>query len=118
MEVFSINQFDEFFRAVLKLQSVQECRKFFEDVCTIKELQDMHQRLEVAKALSKGASYQEVCKQTGASTATISRVNKCLVYGAGGYNLVLAESGDDSGAGSTLKAAEKSAQNAGGTRNV
>ena len=118
MEVFSINQFDEFLRAVLKLQSVQECRKFFEDVCTIKELQDMHQRLEVAKALSKGASYQEVCKQTGASTATISRVNKCLVYGAGGYNLVLAENGDDSGAGTTLKAAENSAQNAGGTRNV
>ncbi|MBQ1269434.1 MAG: hypothetical protein IIY09_03025 [Clostridia bacterium] len=89
MEAFSINQFDELFSAVLKLQTVEECRKFFEDVCTIKELQDIHQRLEVAKALSEGSSCQEVSKQTGASTATISRVNKCLVYGAGGYRLVL-----------------------------
>ena len=97
MEIFSMDQFDELFNAVLTLRSVEECRKFFEDVCTIKEVQDMHQRLEVAKALSEGASYQEVCKQTGASTATISRVNKCLVYGAGGYRLVLDRAEDRNG---------------------
>ena len=67
------------------------CRKFFEDVCTIKELQDIAQRLEVAKLLSQKKNYQEVCKLTGASTATISRVNKCLLYGRGGYKTVLTD---------------------------
>ncbi|MBQ3219265.1 MAG: helix-turn-helix domain-containing protein [Clostridia bacterium] len=89
MENFSINMFDEFFEAVLKLNTVEDCRKFFEDVCTIKEMQDIQQRLQVAKLLTEGKNYQEVCKETGASTATISRVNKCLMYGKGGYLLVL-----------------------------
>ena len=89
MEKFRISAFDEFFGAILKLNSVEECRKFFEDVCTIKELQDITQRLEVAKLLSEKKNYQEVCKLTGASTATISRVNKCLLYGRGGYATVL-----------------------------
>ena len=62
---------------------------FFEDICTFKELQDISQRLEVAKMLSKGKSYQTVSKETGASTATISRVNRCLVYGNGGYKTIL-----------------------------
>ena len=92
MENFRIETFDELFSAVLKLKDVVECRKFFEDVCTIKELQDMTQRLEVAKLLKQGKNYQEVSKETGASTATISRVNKCLNYGSGGYELVLTES--------------------------
>ena len=89
MENFRIETFDELFNAVLKLKDVKDCRKFFEDVCTIKELEDMTQRLEVAKLLSLGKSYQEVSQKTGASTATISRVNKCLNYGAGGYKLVI-----------------------------
>jgi len=89
MENFHIGMFDELFAAVLKLKNTEECRKFFEDVCTIKELQDMTQRLEVASLLKQGNNYQEVSKKTGASTATISRVNKCLNYGSGGYNLVL-----------------------------
>ena len=82
MEKFSIDAFDEFFNAVLKLKSVDECRKFFQDVS---------QRLEVAQLLKDGKNYQEVSKITGASTATISRVNKCLNYGSGGYNLVISK---------------------------
>lgn len=89
MEKFSMEMFQDFFSAVLKLKSVSDCEKFFEDVCTIKELMDMKQRLEVASLLKEGKNYQEVCKATGASTATISRVNKCLMYGKGGYSLVL-----------------------------
>ena len=89
MQTFHIGMFDELFEAVLKLKDKNECRKFFEDVCTIKELQDITQRLEVAKLLVAKYNYQEVCKKTGASTATISRVNKCLNYGSGGYALVI-----------------------------
>ena len=94
MENFNIETFDELFNAVLKLKSKEDCRKFFEDVCTIKELQDISQRLEVATLLTEGNNYQEVSRQTGASTATISRVNKCLNYGSGGYKIVLDKSGD------------------------
>jgi TrpR-related protein YerC/YecD len=89
MEKFHIGMFDELFNAVLKLKNTEECRMFFEDVCTIKELQDITQRLEVAALLKEGKNYQEVCKLTGASTATISRVSRCLNYGAGGYVSVL-----------------------------
>jgi len=89
MENFHIDSFDKLFEAGLKLESVEDCRKFFEDVCTIKELQDVTQRLEVASLLKQGLNYQAISKATGASTATISRVNKCLNYGSGGYNLVL-----------------------------
>jgi len=91
MDNFHIESFDNLFKAILKLKDVEDCRKFFEDVCTIKELQDITQRLEVASLLSKGKNYQEVSKATGASTATISRVNKCLNYGRGGYKIVLKE---------------------------
>ena len=73
------------------MKNVEECRKFFEDVCTIKELQAISQRLEVAVMLNEGKNYQEISKATGASTATISRVAKCLNYGAGGYEIVLEE---------------------------
>lgn len=89
MENFRIEMFDDFFEAVLKLKSKEDCRKFFEDVCTIKELQDVSQRLEVAKLLSEKKNYQEISRLTGASTATISRVNKCLLYGKEGYQVVL-----------------------------
>ena len=88
---FRIESFDKLFEAVLKLKNLEDCRMFFEDVCTIKELQDISQRLEVASLLSEKKNYQEVCKITGASTATISRVNKCLLYGRGGYKKVLSE---------------------------
>lgn len=66
-----------------------KCRAFLEDICTIKELQDIAQRLEVAYMLDEGKNYQEISKSTGASTATISRVKKCLVYGSGGYRHAL-----------------------------
>jgi len=89
MNLFSIEKYDELFKAILKLKSVEDCRKFFEDVCTIKEIEDISQRLDVAKFLKEGKSYQEVSSLTGASTATISRVNKCINYGAGGYSVVL-----------------------------
>ncbi len=74
--------------AILSLQTPEECRAFLEDICTIKELQDFSQRLRVAQMLSEGKNYQEICAATGASTATICRVNKCLVYGEG-YRAVL-----------------------------
>ena len=80
---------DRLFEAILTLRSVEECYRFFEDVCTIKELQAMAQRLEVACLLDGGGNYQEINRQTGASTATICRVGKCLNYGEGGYRTVI-----------------------------
>ncbi len=75
-------------RAILQLENEQECAAFFEDICTIKEMQDISQRLRVAAMLHSGKSYQEISAKTGASTATICRVNKCLNYGEG-YRSVL-----------------------------
>ena len=77
------------FRAILTLRSEEECAAFFEDICTVKEIQDLSQRLQVAAMLNRGEKYQTIEQITGASTATISRVNKCLVYGSGGYETVL-----------------------------
>ena len=77
------------YQAVLSLKTPEECKRFFDDLCTIKELQDLSQRLEVAEMLYDGKNYQEVSRQTGASTATISRVNKCLNYGSNGYETAL-----------------------------
>lgn len=77
------------FRAILTLKNEDECEAFFDDICTIKELQDLSQRLEVASMLNCGEKYQRIEETTGASTATISRVNKCLNYGSGGYKTVL-----------------------------
>ncbi|MBR6769438.1 MAG: TrpR-like protein, YerC/YecD [Clostridia bacterium] len=79
----------ELFNAILSLQTAEECEAFFEDLCTIKEIQDLSQRFQVAKMLSEKKNYQDISKATGASTATISRVNKCLMYGKGGYRLTL-----------------------------
>lgn len=79
----------ELFEAILSIETSSECGKFFEDICTVKELQDISQRFQVAKLLKAGKSYQEISKETGASTATISRVNRSLVYGSGGYKSVL-----------------------------
>ena len=75
--------------AILSLQSQDECEAFLDDICTVKELQAMTQRLEVAKQLTAGKNYNAVCADTGASSATISRVNRCLQYGGGGYRSVL-----------------------------
>ena len=80
---------DLLFEGILTLQTVEECYRFFTDICTIKELQAMTQRLQVAKQLHEGRNYNEVCRDTGASSATICRVNKCLNYGDGGYKTVL-----------------------------
>ena len=77
------------YMAILNLKTEDECAAFFEDICSIKELQDISQRLEVATMLHDGKNYQEVSRETGASTATICRVNKCLNYGSGGYRLAL-----------------------------
>ena len=76
-------------RAIVDIENEAECRAFLEDLCTIKELQDISQRLSVAKMLDEGKNYQEISKATGASTATISRVKKCLVWGSGGYRTAL-----------------------------
>ena len=80
------------FEAILSLEDIDECARFFEDVCTIKEIQDLSQRYAVARMLDAGEKYQRIEAATGASTATISRVNKCLAYGSGGYRAVLKKS--------------------------
>ena len=74
---------DRLFEVILSLESVEDCYNFFEDVCTIKELTDMAQRLDAAFLLDEGANYQTVSQEIGLSTATISRVSKCLKYGTG-----------------------------------
>jgi len=80
---------DELCEAFLSLRTKEECYAFLEDVCTIKEVLDISQRLTVAKMLRSGVSYNVISRDTGASTATISRVSKCCEYGAGGYRTVL-----------------------------
>ena len=80
---------DRLFEAILTLNTVDECYTFFEDACTIKEIVEISQRLKAAKMLRDGVNYVDISKETGMSTATISRVNKCLEYGNGGYNTVL-----------------------------
>lgn len=77
------------FQAVLKLETKDECYRFFEDIATINELKALAQRIQVAKMLRDKKVYTEIAEKTGASTATISRVNKCLNYGQDGYNIVL-----------------------------
>ena len=89
MDKLDSNMAKQFFSAVLSLNTEEECRSFFEDVCTIKELQDLSQRLQVAFLLEEGKNYQEISKITSVSSATISRVNRCLVYGDGGYKTVI-----------------------------
>ena len=81
--------FNNLYSAVLSLKSPEECKIFFEDICTIKELETMSQRLEVAKMLLDGKTFNEIVSATGASTTTISRVNRCLNYGDGGYQAVI-----------------------------
>jgi len=80
---------DSLFIAILKLNNIEECYNFFEDICTVSEIKALAQRLEVAKMLDENQTYTEIAQKTGASTATISRVNKSLIYGADGYRTIL-----------------------------
>ena len=80
---------DALFDAILSLKNKEECYRFFEDICTVKALQSIAQRLEVVKLLVSKKTYHDIEEETGASTATISRINRALNYGADGYKLVL-----------------------------
>ena len=80
---------DNLYRAILSLQTEQECASFFDDICTIQELEAISQRFEVARLLHAGKNYVDINKLTGASTATICRVSKCLSYGDWGYKTAL-----------------------------
>lgn len=86
---------DQLFDGILTLKTREECYEFFEDLCTINELRDMSQRLEVARMLEAGDKYDRIEEATGASTATISRVKRCLKFGADGYVQVLSLMGKD-----------------------
>lgn len=88
-------QAQKLYEAIVKIQDVEECQAFFEDLCTIREIQDISQRFEVASMLMEGRNYQTVSNVTGASTATICRVSKCLNYGTGGYKTVLERMGGE-----------------------
>jgi TrpR-related protein YerC/YecD len=89
MNRFHSESVDTLVKGLLKLETEEECYAFLEDVCTIKELQDMAQRFDVALKLSDGFNYNQVSQETGASSATISRVNKCLMYGNNGYKTII-----------------------------
>ena len=80
---------DRLYKAILTLETEEECYNFFQDLCTIPELRSMEQRYEVATLLSQGLIYNDILERTGASSATISRVNRSLIYGAGSYESVL-----------------------------
>ena len=90
---------DALFKAILSLKDEAECYAFFEDLCTVGELQAMSQRYHVARLLRSGLVYSEVGRISGASSATISRVNRCLQYGSGGYRLLLEREEKETGEG-------------------
>lgn len=89
MASFHSESMDRLFQTFVNLQSVEECYAYFEDLCTIKELQDMSQRLDAAILLAEGYSYQKIMEKVDISTATIGRVSKCLNYGSGGYRTAI-----------------------------
>ncbi|MBU9721262.1 MULTISPECIES: YerC/YecD family TrpR-related protein [Bacillaceae] len=82
-------ELDQLFNAILNLRDLEECYQFFDDLCTMNEIQSLAQRLEVARMLMEGYTYQRIEKDTGASTATISRVKRCINYGNDGYQMTL-----------------------------
>ncbi|MFC3885425.1 YerC/YecD family TrpR-related protein [Bacillus songklensis] len=82
-------ELDQLFKAVLSLKDLEECYRFFDDLCTVNEIQSLAQRLEVARMLREGNTYHKIETETGASTATISRVKRCLNYGSDAYQMVL-----------------------------
>ena len=85
---------DQLFKAVMLMENEEECYQFFEDICTIGEIKALAQRLEVARMAQAGFIYDDIVAKTGASTATISRVKRCLLYGADGYKIALSRFGD------------------------
>ena len=97
MQKIRCESVDRLFQTILNLESVEECYEYFEDICTIKEILDMSQRLDTAILLSKGLSYQKIAEQVDVSSATICRVNKCLLYGSGGYRAALAKNEESEG---------------------
>ena len=86
---FRSESVDRLFQTILNLKTLDECYEYFDDICTIKEIQDMAQRLETAILLSEGNSYQKIMEKVEISTATIGRVSKCLNYGTGGYRVAI-----------------------------
>ncbi len=88
-EAIRREQMELLVKSLLSLESEEECKQLLNDLCTIREMQDLAQRMEVARLLRAQMTYNDIAQMTGASTATISRVNRCLVYGAGGYDKVL-----------------------------
>ena len=89
MQITHTEDIDAFFDAILSLESREECYRFFEDALTVREVEDISQRLKAARMLKEGSSYNEVCSVTGMSTTTVSRVSKALEQGAGGYDMVM-----------------------------
>lgn len=83
------HQTDQLFKAILELKDIDECYEFFDDLCTISEMQSLSQRLDVARMLNIKKTYDTIQEETGASTATISRVRRCVDYGSGGYHKIL-----------------------------
>lgn len=86
---------EKMYKAILSLNTVEECMSFFDDLCTVTELMAMEQRFQVAACLNDGMIYNDILAETGASSATISRVNRSLQYGSGGYNIVFDRLGED-----------------------
>ena len=89
IEKWRTKEVEDLFSAILSLESLEECYDFFEDICTVKEIIDISQRLKAAIMLRNGSNYIEVAEKTGMSSATISRVSRCLEYGSGGYDLAI-----------------------------
>ena len=89
MSPLKTRQAKELFRAILALETEEDCSAFLEDLCTVNEIIEMSQRLDVAKNLLEKKTFNQIGKETGASSATISRVNKCVLYGGGGYHRIL-----------------------------
>ena len=89
MSSFHNKDTDRLFQAILTLKTIEECDRFFDDICTIQEVLTIAQRLKTAELLKKGENYQEINRETGMSTTTISRVRRSLDYGSGGYDMVI-----------------------------
>ncbi len=89
MKKLDKNALENLYKAILQLETIEECDNFFNDICTIQELEAIAQRLDVAQKLLEGKVYTEISNETGASTATVCRVNRCIKYGNGGYKTVL-----------------------------
>lgn len=98
---------DQLFEAILTLKDIEECYVFFDDLCTVNEIQSLSQRLEVARMLGKGNTYNQIESETGASTATISRVKRCLNYGNDGYRMALERLGRYGGESAAASASEE-----------